>query len=121
MSDFPWQFLSGRHSCSADQNWDNWNLAFEGCLNFQANKVGGIVEPPLAPTIGGVHPSYPNQSDQNIAGSDALVDYIHKVLAHRNGIDIHEDLPFAEVPDQVVIKASGIAAAILTPITNEDS
>ncbi len=48
------------------------------------------------------------------------MDYLNKIQAGPDGIDIHEDLPLPEVTFQPVINPAGMGSAIVTAVADED-
>jgi hypothetical protein len=92
----------------------------KGAGHLKPNKVLWVVETPAA-GVSAVQPAFTDEHDHNRARCDPSIDHIDKVLAGTNGVDIDKDEVSAEVRSKGVVKPTGIAGRIVSPVADKNA
>ena len=82
-----WQFFLRRHLCPVDEHGNNGNVPIQGCFNFYADKISGIIDAARQ----SLDPSIADNGEQDVAGSNLLIHVIAEIDTQWNGIDIKDD------------------------------
>ena len=94
-------------------------LAFECCLNLEADEIVRVFETPCSIDVGDVDPRLTNESEQYVARSDGLGDLDHEVFAELYVVDVLEDLLGTEPLDKAVVQRHCWKCGVLPPVTDE--
>src|SRR4051794_41587434 len=80
-----------------------------------------MVEAALAIVPHDGEPLLPDHDNSGIAGANGRLDNLDEVDTGLNGVDVHEDLLFAEVLAEPVVEAPSVRRAVLTSVADEDT
>lgn len=108
------------HAGAAHQRRDNSDIPLQRRSNLHAHKIVGLFQATAALSIRGSEPLPANERDQNVARADRLCDGLDEVFTEIDGIDVHEDIGFAEMRAQAVVKSTYVGGAVFTAIGKED-
>jgi hypothetical protein len=76
----------------------------------------------VVPTrVDGGQPVRPDDRNQDAALLHGLAQTVDEIHARFDGVDIHEDLLFAEASLQPIVETSSVAGAVITAIADKDS
>ena len=97
------QLIGMRHPRAIHQDRDHADVARQGSLDLKPNEIIGVVKttPPMLISDG--QPPVTDERQQDITGADRSGDYLYKVIAQLDRVDILEDLPAAEAICQAVV------------------
>ena len=95
------------------------DAALQRGLNLDAHEVSGTVQASIAVLVTRIEPAKTNNRKEHVTLGDFLVDCFDEVGAKRNGVDVHKQEIFAELPLQSVVYPTGVASTVVAPITNE--
>ena len=112
------KLFGARHHRTVHQHRHDTDISGERRRSFDADKVLGIVQPALARAIGG-EPSAADDDDQHFAGRYGAFERFDEVEAGLDAFDVHEHALGAEVADQPIVEATGVAGSILPSIADE--
>ena len=88
-----------RHPCSANEDWNDADVALECSDDFHTHKILFVVEATLTRRIGCTQPVGADRYDSDVTSADFAVDHFDEVFAGLDLIDIDEDLILAKVRD----------------------
>jgi hypothetical protein len=97
------QLIGMRHLRAIHQDGDHPDVARQGSFDLQPNEIIGVVKttPPMLIIDG--QPLVTDERQQDVTGADRSGDYLNKVIAQLDRVDILEDLPAAESICQAVV------------------
>jgi len=114
------QVLGTRHRRLLHEHRNDGDVALERACRLESDEIIGVVQAPLAFSVGGAQPALADDGEQHAAGSDLLLDDAAKVAARLDSGDVHEDGIPAEALAQVLKQAAGVALGIIPAIADKD-
>ena len=104
-----------RHRRVIYEDGDNGNAALQSARYFESDKIRRIIDPAVR-CITASGPIRSNYRHDDFGALQRLLDMFAEINAVRNGIEIHEDIAFAEFGLEAVIKPAGHWTRVLPPI-----
>lgn len=98
-----WQLIGPWHGRTLDQDRDDPDPAFQGCLDLETNNIIGVVEPAPAIAVCDGQPALSDQHQQHVTGPDRVADDLREVVARFDRVDVLEDLLRAQMLSKAVI------------------
>lgn len=114
------QAFRARHFSAIDQHRDNVLLLLKRGLDFDANPVRRIVDAPSAFVIFYLDPTAPNHREENIALGHARREFLDKVSARCNAVDIKKDVLAPESALEQIIQSPRRRLRFLATIVDEN-
>src|SRR5262245_29549893 len=115
------KLLGAGHPRALEEHRDHPDVALQGCSDFMADEVTGVLQPPPPLGIGDREPVPADERDQDVARAYRALDGLHEVEAGLDAVDIHEDVVAAVMVAQAVMQATGRRTALLAPVADEDA
>jgi hypothetical protein len=102
------------------QNRNDWNVPPERGCRFKAHEIRGIIETAPTGMIFGVNPTLANQSQQDTAGTNTLIDDGAKIATGCDPCNVHEYTALSKLSAKISKQATGLALGVISPITYEN-
>ena len=108
-----------RNSGALQEDWNNADAAFQRGRNLDAHEVIGVFQASLAFLVTRIEPTGTNDRQQGVTLGDLIANNLDEVGTERNRVDVHEQEIATELPLQSVVYPTGVARAVVTPVTDE--
>ena len=114
------QFVRRGHLHVVEKHRDQRNVAVQGRLDLDADRVVRMVQPAPPLTVGHGEPGLADHGHQEVAGPDRVLQVLAEIDAIRNRIDIQKNFAIGELLSQPIVDhASGISAVVAS-VGDED-